>query len=148
MENNERIQKMWQQKEIILPKYPRGYHLITEHIENALYEMDPIKIGILHVFICHTSASLTINENADSTVRSDFETHMNALCPENAPYYKHNYEGEDDMPAHIKASLLGSSASVPVRDHSICTGTWQGFYLCEHRNNGESRRLILTLMGN
>lgn len=138
---------MWQQEEIVLPQYSRGYHLITSEIEFVLQKMKPIRVGLVHVFICHTSASLTINENADPTVRSDFESHMNVMCPENASYYKHTYEGSDDMPAHLKSSLMGSSVTVPIKNGELNMGTWQGIYLCEHRNRGGKRRLVLTLMG-
>lgn len=136
------------QKEIQLKPYRRGFHLITSVIENLLPEMSNIKIGQLQVFIKHTSASLTINENADPTVRSDFESHINKMVPENAPYYVHTYEGPDDMPAHIKASLMGSSVTVPITNGQLNMGIWQGIYLCEHRNHGGSRKLVLTLFGN
>ena len=135
------------QKEITLSPYPRGFHLITHEIENKFHELGDIKIGLLHVFIKHTSASLTLNENADPTVRIDFESHFNKMVPENMPYYKHDYEGDDDMPAHIKASLLGSSVSIPITNGTINAGTWQGIYLGEHRNNGGRRKLILTAYG-
>lgn len=136
------------QKEIQLKPYRRGFHLITSVIENLLPEMSNIKIGQLQVFIKHTSASLTINENADPTVRTDFESHINKMVPENAPYYVHTYEGPDDMPAHIKASLMGSSVTVPITNGQLNMGIWQGIYLCEHRNHGGSRKLVLTLFGN
>lgn len=135
------------QKEIKLKPYNRGYHLITQNIVNELTELHKIKAGQLQVFIKHTSASLTINENADPTVRMDFETHINKMIPENAPYYKHNYEGDDDMPAHIKASMLGCSVQIPVTNGHLNLGTWQGIYLGEHRNNGGGRKLVLTLFG-
>jgi secondary thiamine-phosphate synthase enzyme len=135
------------QKEIKLTPYPRGFHLITSTIEKEFPEILQIKIGVLQVFIQHTSAGLTINENADRTVRSDFESHFNKMVPENAPYYQHDYEGPDDMPAHIKASLLGSSVSIPITNGKLNLGTWQGIYLCEHRNHGGSRHLVLTAMG-
>lgn len=135
------------QKEISLNPYPRGFHLVTGDIINQFPEMREIKAGILHVFIKHTSAGLTLNENADPTVRMDFESHFNKMVPENMPYYKHDYEGSDDMPAHIKASLLGNSLSVPVSNGRPNTGTWQGIYLCEHRNYGGSRKLVLTIYG-
>lgn len=135
------------QQTIQLPAYKRGFHLITRKIESAIPELRNFKTGIAHVFIQHTSASLSINENADPTVRMDFESHFNKMVPENAPYYKHNYEGPDDMPAHIKASLLGSSVSVPVTDGTFNVGTWQGIYLCEHRDYGSPRRLVVTIMG-
>ncbi len=135
------------QKEISLSSYPRGFHLVTGEIINKFPEIREIKIGILHVFIKHTSASLTLNENADPTVRMDFESHFNKMVPENMPYYKHDYEGADDMPAHIKSSLLGSSVTLPITNGSINAGTWQGIYLCEHRNHGGSRKLVLTAYG-
>ncbi|WP_258808150.1 secondary thiamine-phosphate synthase enzyme YjbQ [Pseudidiomarina sp. CB1] len=133
------------QTEIQLTPYKRGFHLITEDIEAALPELRDANVGILHVFIQHTSASLTINENADPTVRQDFESHFNEMVPEDAPYYVHTYEGPDDMPAHLKSSLLGSSVSIPVTSGRLNLGTWQGVYLCEHRNHGGPRRLVLTL---
>jgi secondary thiamine-phosphate synthase enzyme len=135
------------QREIRLPVYRRGFHLITATIEKALQEMSDIQTGLLQVFIKHTSASLTLNENADPTVRGDFERHFNTTVPENAPYYKHNTEGSDDMPAHIKASLLGSSVTIPISHGVLNLGTWQGIYLCEHRDNGESRSLVVTAFG-
>lgn len=135
------------QKEIRLPAFSRGFHIITRHIEQEFSEIREIKTGILHVFIQHTSASLTINENADPTVREDFESHMNEMVPEHAPYYEHTLEGPDDMPAHIKASLMGSSVSVPITNGRLNVGTWQGIYLCEHRNRGGSRKLVLTAYG-
>lgn len=138
---------MWQQYEIRLKPRPRGFHLITAEIENALPDLSLIDIGLLHIFIQHTSASLTINENADPTVRGDFERYFNHAVPENAPYYRHTYEGSDDMPAHLKSSLLGPSVTLPVRHGRLNLGTWQGIYLCEHRNSGGSRNLVLTLQG-
>ena len=135
------------QKQIKLKSYTRGFHLITEVIEDALPEIRQIKIGQLQVFIKHTSASLTINENADFTVRQDFESHFNKMVPENAPYYKHTYEGSDDMPAHIKASLLGASVQIPITNGKLNLGIWQGIYLCEHRNYGGSRQLVITAFG-
>ncbi|MEO1051566.1 MAG: secondary thiamine-phosphate synthase enzyme YjbQ [Bacteroidota bacterium] len=135
------------QKEITLPQFKRGFHLITSIVESEFPEIKSITTGLLHVFIQHTSASLTINENADPTVRQDFESHFNKYVPENAPYYKHDYEGSDDMPAHIKASVLGSSVSMPITDGRLNLGTWQGIYLCEHRNYGGHRRLVLTAQG-
>jgi secondary thiamine-phosphate synthase enzyme len=136
------------QRELTLPIYPRGYHLITSAIEESMPEIQQVKIGIMHVFIKHTSASLTINENADPTVRKDFETHFNKLVPENAPYYQHTSEGSDDMPAHIKSSLLGSAVSLPITSGRLNLGTWQGIYLCEYRNSGGSRKLVVTVSGN
>tara|TARA_B100000949_G_C14288387_1_gene455709 strand:- start:1970 stop:2392 length:423 start_codon:yes stop_codon:yes gene_type:complete len=136
------------QKEIQLRSYSRGFHLITDTIVDALPELRNINTGFLQVFIKHTSASLTINENADPTVRTDFESHINTMVPENAPYYVHNYEGPDDMPAHIKASLMGASVQVPITQGRLNMGIWQGIYLCEHRNHASGRRLVLTVYGN
>jgi len=135
------------QKEMRLKPYKRGFHLITETIEDSFPELQGINIGVLNVFIKHTSASLTINENADPTVRSDFEEHMNIMVPEDAPYYVHTYEGPDDMPAHIKASLMGSSIQIPISRGRLNLGIWQGIYLCEHRNNASGRSLILSCIG-
>lgn len=135
------------QKEITLGQYRRGFHLISHEISSNFQEINEIKSGILHVFIKHTSASLTLNENADPTVRTDFETHFNKMVPEDMPYYKHDYEGSDDMPAHIKSSLLGSSVAIPITNGRLNMGTWQGIYLCEHRNYGGSRKLVLTAYG-
>ncbi|HAX13995.1 secondary thiamine-phosphate synthase enzyme YjbQ [Leeuwenhoekiella palythoae] len=135
------------QKEIRLQSRSRGFHLITQEIERNLDDLKNIKVGQLQVFIKHTSASLTINENADPTVRQDFESHMNKMVPENAPYYIHTYEGPDDMPAHIKASLMGASVTIPVTNGRLNLGTWQGIYLCEHRNHGGARKVVLTLFG-
>lgn len=134
------------QTEIALPAFSRGFHLITRKVQEAL-QICPIQTGICHVFIQHTSASLTINENADPTVRTDFESHFNKMVPENAPYYIHTYEGPDDMPAHIKASLLGSSVSLPLTGGQFNLGTWQGIYLCEHRDYGGRRKLVITVIG-
>lgn len=128
----------------IRPK-PRGFYLITRDIEQALQQFGKVEAGLLHVFIQHTSASLTINEDADPSVRQDFESHFNHMVPENAPYYLHTDEGPDDMPAHLKASILGSSVTLPVTDGRLNVGTWQGVYLCEHRNHAGARRLVLTL---
>lgn len=136
------------QKQIKLPAYSRGFHLITNNVINSLPEISQIKIGIINVFIKHTSASLTINENADPTVRTDFESHLNIMVPENEPYYIHNYEGSDDMPAHIKTSLMGSSVQIPITNGKLNLGIWQGIYLCEHRNHGCSRTLVITAFGN
>jgi secondary thiamine-phosphate synthase enzyme len=136
----------WFQKQITLPQRRRGFHLITREIVQALPELANIRVGLLHVFIMHTSASLTINENADPDVPVDLESSFNAIAPESFPYI-HTCEGPDDMPAHVKASLLGSSVTVPVSNGRLVLGTWQGIYLCEHRNHGGSRRLTLTLQG-
>ena len=136
------------QKEIRLEAYPRGFHLITSKIINAIPELEEIRIGQLQVFIKHTSASLTINENADPTVRLDFESHINKIVPENQSYYKHTYEGPDDMPARIKASLMGASVQIPITDGKLNMGIWQGIYLCEHRDYASGRQLIITAFGN
>lgn len=135
------------QQEIQLKPYPRGFHLITQIVLQAIPEIEQIEVGQLHVFIKHTSASLTINENADATVRADFESHFNVLAPENAHYYKHTYEGADDMPAHIKSSLLGASVQIPITQGQLNLGIWQGIYLCEHRNYGGARCLVITAFG-
>lgn len=137
----------WYQKSIRLPALKRGYHLITDLLTAELPELEEIKIGLAHIFIKHTSASLTINENADFTVRQDFESHFNKMVPENAPHYRHTLEGPDDMPAHIKASLLGSSVSVPITNGAFNLGTWQGIYLGEHRDQATRRWLVITLQG-
>ncbi len=137
-----------QQHEFTLTPYPRGFHLITHQVEQAMAMHLSITTGLLHVFILHTSAGLTINENADPTVRVDFESHFNKMVPENASYYRHTLEGPDDMPAHIKASLLGNHVQVPITNGRLRLGTWQGIYLCEHRDYGGARRLLLTGMGN
>lgn len=138
---------MWYQKEIRLKPYHRGFHLITREVENQLTELGQVRIGLLNVTIKHTSASLTINENADPTVREDFESFFSRAVPENEPYYLHNDEGPDDMPAHLKASLLGASLTIPVTDGRLNLGIWQGIYLCEHRNRASGRSLVLTLQG-
>jgi secondary thiamine-phosphate synthase enzyme len=135
------------QKELKLKSHPRGFHLITKVILNAVPEIQQLHMGMLHVFIKHTSASLTINENADATVRQDFESHFNKMVPEKAPYYKHTYEGDDDMPAHIKASLLGASVQIPITNGKLNLGIWQGIYLCEHRDYGGSRNIVITAFG-
>lgn len=131
------------QTTISLPPYPRGFHIITDHIEDAMNLPD---IGVLHVFIKHTSAGLTINENADPTVLQDFESSFNHIVRENEPFYKHTFEGSDDMPAHIKSSMVGSSVSIPITNGRLNLGTWQGVYLCEFRNHGGPRKLVLTLL--
>ncbi len=138
---------MWSQKQIQLKPRSRGFHLITHEIMSQLPELQNITTGMINVFIKHTSASLTINENADPTVRDDFESHFNRFVPENEPYYRHTLEGSDDMPAHIKASILGASLNIPITDGHLNMGTWQGIYLCEHRNHGGGRSLVLTLQG-
>lgn len=138
---------MWIQKELRLKAFFRGFHLITQDVVAALPEMRQMSIGVLHVFIQHTSASLTLNENADPTVRYDFEQFFNRAVPEGQPYYQHDDEGPDDLPAHIKSSLLGASVSIPVSHGCLRLGTWQGIYLCEHRNRAAPRTLVLTLNG-
>ncbi|MBK1441241.1 YjbQ family protein [Parapedobacter sp. ISTM3] len=135
------------QQQLILPARPRGFHLITKEIEERLSPITNWRSGICHIFIKHTSASLTINENADPTVRMDFETYFNKAVPENDPDYRHDYEGADDMPAHIKASMMGVSVTIPIENGRLALGTWQGIYLCEHRNHGGSRRLMITAWG-
>ena len=138
---------MWIQKTITLSPKSRGFHIITHDVLENIPELKDLKTGILQLFIKHTSASLTINENADPTVRTDFESHFNMLAPENQSYYQHTFEGSDDMPAHLKASLLGSSVSIPITDGRLNLGTLQGIYLCEHRNRGSDRKLIITIQG-
>ena len=136
----------WIQRELRLPELPRGFHSITSQVVEALPELAEMQVGLLHIFIRHTSASLTINENADPDVPIDLESSFSAIAPEDFPY-RHTCEGPDDMPAHVKASLLGSSVSVPVQQGRLALGTWQGIYLCEHRNRGGRRHLVLTLQG-
>lgn len=136
------------QKEIQISPKKRGFHLITNEIITAIPEIKSISMGQLNVFIKHTSASLAINENADASVRTDFESHFNKMVPENMPYYIHTYEGSDDIPAHIKSSILGSSVQIPITNGKLNLGIWQGVYLCEHRNRGGSRTLVLTAYGN
>ncbi|WP_448556709.1 secondary thiamine-phosphate synthase enzyme YjbQ [Thalassotalea montiporae] len=138
---------MWQQVEFSLSAKARGFHLITNEVERQLPALGGIQCGLLHLFVKHTSASLTINENADPTVRSDMEAHFNHFVPENARYYQHTYEGADDMPAHIKASTLGTSVSIPISNGRLNLGTWQGIYLGEHRDYGGSRTLVATIQG-
>jgi len=138
---------MWVQKEIRLKPKARGFHLITEELLRELPELRAFRIGMMNVFIMHTSASLTINENADPTVREDFESFFSRAVPENEHYYRHHDEGSDDLPAHLKSSLLGSSLDIPISGGQPRLGTWQGIYLCEHRNHGGSRRIVVTLQG-
>lgn len=138
---------IWIQEEVKLKSRSRGFHLVTDEVMQQVPGLTGIEVGILQVFIKHTSASLTLNENADPTVRDDFESHMNVMVPENAHYYKHTFEGPDDMPAHIKASLMGSSVSIPIRKGRLALGTWQGLYLCEHRDHASSRTLVVTAFG-
>ena len=135
------------QRKITLAERKRGFHLITNEVLNALPQMREINVGICQVFIQHTSASLTINENADPTVRKDFEMFFNKTVKENDPDYQHDYEGADDMPAHLKASLLGSSVTIPISHGQLALGTWQGIYLCEHRNHGGARSIMVTAIG-
>lgn len=138
---------MWLQREIHLKPKPRGFHLVTDEVLRELPELRNVRVGLMNVFILHTSASLTINENADPTVRQDFENYFSHAVPEDEPYYRHRDEGTDDLPAHIKSSLLGSSLNIPVSEGRLKLGTWQGIYLCEHRNHGGSRRIIATVQG-
>ncbi|PKG85420.1 hypothetical protein CXF85_07520 [Colwellia sp. 75C3] len=138
---------MWNQTELTLKARKRGFHLITEEILNQLPELSKVSCGILHLFIKHSSASITLNENADPTVRSDMEAHFNHFVPERAPYYQHTYEGDDDMPAHIKASLLGNSLSLSISHGQLNIGIWQGIYLGEHRNHAGSRTIVVTING-
>ena len=135
------------QKEITLARFSRGFHLITENIVEDFDSIKNIQIGILHILVKHTSAGITLNENADPTVRKDFESHFNKSVPENAPYYQHNYEGPDDMPAHIKTSTIGNQISIPITKGRLNLGTWQGIYFCEFRNNSTNRRIVLTAFG-
>lgn len=138
---------MWQQTEFRLPAKSRGFHLVTSEVLKAIPPIENLRCGLLHLFIQHTSASLSINENADPTVRGDLERHFNEFVPERAPYYEHDYEGDDDMPAHIKCSILGASVTVPITDGRLNLGTWQGIYLCEHRNHAGGRTLVATVQG-
>jgi secondary thiamine-phosphate synthase enzyme len=138
---------MWKQKTISLSPRPRGFHLITEEVLRQLPELREFKIGMMNVLLQHTSASLTLNENADPTVRQDFENWFNGTVREDESYYRHGDEGPDDLPAHIKSSLLGVSLNLPLSNGRPALGTWQGIYLCEHRNHGGSRRLLVTMQG-
>ncbi|MDO3387729.1 secondary thiamine-phosphate synthase enzyme YjbQ [Gilvimarinus sp. SDUM040013] len=138
---------MWIQTEISLAPKPRGFHLVTDEIERQISDLSSIGVGWVQVFIKHTSASLTINENADPTVRGDLERHFNKFVPERAPYYEHDYEGDDDMPAHIKSCILGASVMLPISSGRFNLGIWQGIYLCEHRNRAGSRQLVVTING-
>ncbi|MDR8523936.1 MULTISPECIES: secondary thiamine-phosphate synthase enzyme YjbQ [Shewanella] len=138
---------MWLQQTISLTAKSRGFHLVTEEIERSLPELRQIKIGVAHLLLQHTSASLTLNENADPSVRADFEAYINRLAPERAPYYTHTYEGDDDMPAHLKSSLLGVSLTIPITNGRFNLGTWQGIYLGEHRDHGGKRRILVTING-
>ena len=137
----------WHQKEIVVKAHERGFSLVTKEILKQLPEISNVEIGTLHLFIKHTSASLSINENADPTVRADLESHFNVIVPENAPYYQHTFEGSDDMPAHIKSTIIGSSIIIPISNGTLNIGTWQGIYLCEHRNNPHNRNIVATING-
>jgi secondary thiamine-phosphate synthase enzyme len=138
---------MWIQKQLNIKAHKRGFHLITDEVLDQLPELNTINIGMMNIFIQHTSASLTINENADPSVRDDFEAYFNHNVRENEPYYTHTYEGSDDMPAHLKSSILGSSLNIPITKGRLNMGIWQGIYLCEHRNHASSRQLIVTIQG-
>lgn len=138
---------MWIQKSITLAPKRRGFHLITDEVTKHIPQLNNIEVGLMQVFIQHTSASLTLNENADPTVRGDMERHFNVLAPEGAPYFKHTYEGPDDMPAHIKSTLIGASQTIPITAGRLNLGTWQGLYLCEHRDSASSRTIIVTIQG-
>ena len=138
---------MWVQREIRLPPVARGFHLVHREVVGALPEIGDVGVGLLHLLIRHTSASLALQENADPSVRRDFETWFNQAVPEDAPYWTHTLEGSDDMPAHIKASLLGPTLTLPISSGRLALGTWQGIYLCEHRDSGGSRSLVATLWG-
>lgn len=137
----------WIQRDFSLTARRRGFHLVTREIIDHLPEIGQFQVGLLQLFIQHTSASLSINENADPDVRGDLERYFNQLVPENAPYFEHTLEGPDDMPAHIKSTILGSSLTIPIGNGRLRLGTWQGIYLCEHRNQGGPRRLVATLTG-
>ena len=137
----------WIQRRITLSPRPRGFHLVTNEIVRQVPALKTFRVGVAHFFIQHTSASLTINENASPDVRSDFEQHFNRMIPENAPYFWHTLEGPDDMPAHLKASLLGAGLSIPIANGKLLLGTWQGIYLGEHRNHGGSRHIVITIYG-
>lgn len=138
---------MWIQRELSLPAKPRGFHLITREVLAHVPEISTVRVGLLHLFIQHTSASLTINENADPDVQIDMETYFNAIAPEDGLPLVHSIEGPDDMPAHVKSSLLGCSVSIPISGGELALGTWQGIYLCEHRNRASRRQLIVTIHG-
>ncbi|HKG17928.1 MAG TPA: secondary thiamine-phosphate synthase enzyme YjbQ [Solirubrobacteraceae bacterium] len=138
---------VWLQREIELRPRPRGFHLVTDEIVDRLPELRPIRVGIAHLFLRHTSASLTLNENASPDVRRDFKSWFDRAVPEGADYWTHTLEGADDMPAHVKASLLGPSLTLPIASGRLAVGTWQGVYLCEHRDRGGSRSLLATIWG-
>ena len=137
----------WHQKEISLEPRGRGFHLITDEVVNQLPDLKEIKTGLMHILIKHTSASITLNENYDPNVRSDMEKYFNRTVKENEPWYEHNSEGADDMPAHIKSTLIGSSLTIPIANGKLNLGTWQGIYLCEHRNHSGSRKIVVTIFG-
>lgn len=138
---------MWLQRELHLPAKERGFHLVTAEVLDALPDLAEISVGLLHLLIQHTSASLALNENASPEVRRDFESWFSQAVPEGAPYWTHTLEGEDDMPAHVKAALLGPSLTLPISDGRLALGTWQGIYLCEHRDHGGSRTVVATVWG-
>lgn len=138
---------MWQQATLRLRSRPRGFHLVTREVLEGLPALVSFRTGLLHLFIQHTSASLSVNENADPDVRADFERWADAAIPENAPYFEHTAEGPDDMPAHVKASLFGAGVTIPIRDGKLLLGTWQGIYLGEHRDHGGSRSVVATIFG-
>ena len=138
---------IWTQHQIRLPAFPRGFHLVTREVEEGVPELSRVGVGVAHVFIRHTSASLTLNENASRDVLRDFATWFDRAVPDGAPYWTHTLEGDDDMPAHVKSSLLDSSLTIPVSDGRLVLGTWQGIYLCEHRDHGGSRSLVVTVWG-
>jgi len=138
---------MWIQKQLIIKAKQRGFHLITDEILNQLPELQQVSIGMMNIFIQHTSVSLTINENADPSVRDDFEAYFNNNVRENEPYYTHTYEGSDDMPAHLKSSILGASLNIPITNGKLNMGIWQGIYLCEHRDYASNRQLVVTIQG-
>ena len=138
---------MWVQKNITIGKKQKGFHLITDQLIDQIPEINKIYIGLLHVFTLHTSASITLNENMDTSVRDDFESFFNHLVPEDQNYFRHTYEGSDDMPAHLKSSILGSSIIIPISNGRLKLGTWQGIYLCEHRNHPHTRNIVATING-
>jgi len=138
---------VWLQRTVELSARPRGFHLVTGEVTEALPELAEIRVGLLHLLIQHTSASLTLNENASADVRRDFESWFDRAVPEGAPYWTHTLEGDDDMPAHIKAALLGPSLTLPIREGRLALGTWQGIYLCEHRDRGGPRSVVATAWG-
>lgn len=138
---------MWLQRLVRLKARPRGFHLITEELILQLPELQDFKVGLCHLLLQHTSASLSLNENADPSVRADLDAHLNTMVPENAPYFEHTYEGADDMPAHIKSSMLGAELTLPINRGELALGIWQGIYLGEHRNQGGNRQIIATISG-